>query len=54
MWPIPGVDYDLGAYIGDTLYMVTGRADFLAVKNLGDGPRWRLLEFRGFDRPDDY
>jgi hypothetical protein len=52
VWPIPGMDYDLRAYIVDTLYLRTGTADFLAATNEGDGPRWRLLELRGFERFD--
>jgi hypothetical protein len=36
----------------ETVYLLVGRAYFHTVKNLGDGPRWRLLELRGFERPD--
>jgi len=52
VWPIPGVDYDLGAHYVDTTYMLTGTVDFLTVTNDGAGPHWRLLELRGFERPD--
>jgi hypothetical protein len=50
VWPIPDVEYTLYAIIGDTTYLVPGTADFLAVK-AADG-RWRLLELRGFERPE--
>ena len=49
---IQDVEYTLRAFIGDTTYLLVGRADFHAVINDGDGPHWRLLELSGFERPD--
>ncbi|MCK4594087.1 hypothetical protein KAU45_06255 [bacterium] len=51
-WLIPNVEYILRVVLEDTIYQASYRADFHTVKT-GEGyPRWRLLELRGFERPE--
>jgi hypothetical protein len=49
-WLIPNVEYSLGVVFEDITYLVGGRADFLTVR--AEEGRWRLLELRGFERPE--